>query len=126
MKRSFSTLLALGFLTVFIAGCVSTLEGNLKFGVPGKDTIVSRYERPYDQVKAAAIAVLKRNGTLISDDLVKKVLQARIDTASVYVGIDDGEPKIVKITIQARRGATPDVDLASEIDKQIYGELITR
>jgi hypothetical protein len=126
MKRSFSTLLSLAFVPLLGAGCVNTLEGNLKFGVPGKDTIVSRYERPYDQVKGAAVAVLKRNGTLVSDDLVKKVLQARIDTASVYVGLDDSEAKIVRVTVQARRGATPDVDLASEIDKQIYGELIVR
>ena len=126
MNRSFSTLIALAFLSIWASGCVNTLEGNLKFGVPGKDTIVSRYERPYDQIKIAAVAVLKRNGTLVSDDVVKKVLQARIDTASVFVGIDDSEPKIVKVTVQARRGATADVDLASEIDKQIYGELITR
>jgi hypothetical protein len=128
MKRSFFTLLTLSCLIFAGAGCYTAGDGGLKVGVPfGKDTIVSRYERPYDQVKRATIAVLKRNGTLTSDDLVKKVLAARIDTHTIWVQLDDSEPKIVKVSVQARtNGGGPDVDMASEIDKQIYGELITR
>ena len=68
--------------------------------------------------------MLKRNGTLVGDDLVKKVLEARIDTAKVFVALDDSEPKITKVTTQARRGAVADIDLSSEIDKQIYGQLL--
>ena len=125
MQKNFPAILALTCLVLWSAGCVSTERGELKFGVPGKDTIVSRYEVPYDKVKTAAIAVLKRNGTLVGDDLIKKVLEARIDTASVFVGLDDSEPKITKISVQVRRGAVADIDLASELQKQIYGELIT-
>jgi hypothetical protein len=125
MQNNFFTLLALTCLLFWGAGCVTTEKGDLKFGVPGKDTLVSRYEAPYDKVKTAAIAVLKRNGTLLGDDLIRKVLEARIDTASVFVGLDDSEPKITKISVQVRRGAVPDIDLASELQKQIYGELIT-
>ena len=62
MQNNFFTILALTCLLVWGAGCVTTEKGDLKFGVPGKDTIVSRYEAPYDKVKTAAIAVLKRNG----------------------------------------------------------------
>lgn len=110
------------------AGCYTAGDGGLKVGVPfGKDTIVSRYERPYDQVKRAAITVLKRAGTLTSDDLVKKVISARIDTHTIWVQLDDSEPRITRVSVQARTsGGGPDVDMASEIDKQIYGELITR
>ena len=125
MRKNFFTILALCSLLFWGAGCVTTEKGDVKFGVPGKDTIVSRYEAPYDKVKTAAIAVLKRNGTLVGDDLVRKVLEARIDTASVFVGLDDSEPKITKISVQVRRGAVADIDLASELQKQIYGELIT-
>ena len=125
MQNNFFTMLALTCLLFCSAGCVTTEKGDLKPGVPGKDKIVSRYEAPYDKVKTAAIAVLKRNGTLVGDDLIRKVLEARIDTATVYVGLDDSEPKITKISVQVRRGAVPDIDLASELQKQIYGELIT-
>src|ERR1051326_6623148 len=124
MKFGFLTLPVLGLLLFLGAGCVSTPKDDLIFGLPGKDKIVSRYEKPYDQVKAASITVLKRNGTLVGDDLVRKVLEARIDTAKVYVALDDSEPKITKVTVQVRRGAVPAIDLASEIDKQIYGQLL--
>lgn len=124
MKLNFFKLLALAGLLSFAAGCVSTEKDDLIFGLPGKDKIVSRYELPYDKVKAAAITVLKRNGTLVGDDLVRKVLEARVDTAKLYVALDDSEPKITKVTVQVRRGAIADIDLASEIDKQIYGQLL--
>jgi hypothetical protein len=124
MKFGFFTLPVLGLLLFLGAGCVSTPKDDLIFGLPGKDKIVSRYEKPYDQVKAASITVLKRNGTLVGDDLVRKVLEARIDTAKVYVALDDSEPKITKVTVQVRRGGVADIDLASEIDKQIYGQLL--
>ncbi len=124
MKCRFFPLLTLTCILGLWVGCVSTPKDDLIFGLPGKDKIVSRYEKPYEQVKAASITVLKRNGTLIGDDLVRKVLEARIDTAKVYVVLDDNEPKITKVTVQVRRGGIADIDLASEIDKQIYGQLL--
>ena len=127
MKRSILSLIAVASVAfLFGAGCYSTEEGNLKFGSPiGKDTIVSRYERPMDQVRNAAIVVLKREGTLIGDDRVKNVLTGKINRGTVWVAFDASEPKIVKVTTQARgSGGGPDVAMASEIDKQIYGELI--
>ena|SRR6058998_2540844 len=124
MKCRFLPLLTLACLLGLWVGCVSTPKDDLIFGLPGKDKIVSRYEKPYEQVKAASITVLKRNGTLIGDDLVRKVLEARVDTAKVYVVLDDSEPKITKVTVQVRRSGVADIDLASEIDKQIYGQLL--
>jgi hypothetical protein len=124
MQKNLFAMLALGCVLFAGSGCVSTEKDDLVFGLPGKDKIVSRYEKPYDQVKSAAVIVLKRNGTLVGDDLVRKVLEARIDTTKVYVALDDSEPKITKVTVQVRRGAVPDIDLASEIDKQIYGQLL--
>ena len=124
MKCRFLVLLTLTCLLGLDVGCVSTPKDDLIFGLPGKDKIVSRYEKPYEQVKAASITVLKRNGTLIGDDLVRKVLEARVDTAKVYVVLDDSEPKITKVTVQVRRSGVADIDLASEIDKQIYGQLL--
>jgi len=104
MKFRFITLLGLSCLLWLGAGCVATPKDDLIFGLPGKDKIVSRYEKPYDQVR--------------------KVLEARIDTAKVFVALDDSEPKITKVTVQVRRGGIADIDLASEIDKQIYGQML--
>ena len=128
MKNRFLGLLVLFPLVAALTGCYSTQEGNLKAGVPfQKDTIVSRYERPYAQVYAAAKEVIRRMGTLTNDDVETKLLKGRIDGRPVWIKLDDSEPQITKISIQARgTGGGADIDLASEIDKQIYGVLITK
>ena len=114
-------------LVLLVGACHTTLEGRLKPGLPGKDTIVSRYEVPYDQVYEAAKAVLKDSGTLVSDDQVSRVLRARVDTNTVWVKLDDSEPRITTVSVEARTsGGAPYVDLASEVDKRIYGRLIAR
>ena len=92
----------------------------------GKDTIVSRYERSYQQVNTAAKEVLKRMGSLTNDDVITKTLRGAVDAQPVWIQLDDSEPRLTKVPIQARtRGGAPNVDLASEVDKQIYGYLIT-
>ena len=70
--------------------------------------------------------VILRNGTLTNDDVVTKVLRGVIDGRNVWVRLDDtSEPRITKIVIQARSGGgAADVDLASEVDKQVYGVLL--
>jgi hypothetical protein len=128
MKNRFLGLLAGVGLVMALAGCYSTQESNLKFGVPfQKDTIVSRYERPYAQVYAAAKEVLRRMGTLTNDDIEQKLLKGRVDGCPVWIKLDDSEPQITKLSIQARTsGGSADIDRASEIDKQIYGVLISK
>src|SRR2546426_1009611 len=70
--------------------------------------------------------VLKRMGSLTNDDVVTKTLRGAIDAQPVWIQLDDSEPRITKVSVQARtRGGAPNVDLASEVDKQIYGYLIT-
>jgi hypothetical protein len=128
MKNRFPGLVLLAFLMLAFAGCYSTQENNLKLGVPfQKDTIVSRYEHPYAQVYSASKEVIRRLGTLTNDDIEQKLLKGRVDGRPVWIKLDDSEPQITKVQIQARgTGGGADIDLASEIDKQIYGVLITK
>lgn len=114
-------------LVMVLAACHTTLEGRLKPGFPGKDTIVSRYEAKFDDVYEAAKLVLKDSGTLISDDRVSNTLRARVDNNTVWVKLDANEPGIITVSVEARTsGGAAHVDLASEIDKRIYGRLITQ
>jgi hypothetical protein len=70
---------------------------------------------------------LKDTGTLVSDDQVSKVLRAKVDTNTVWIKLDDSEPRITTMSVEARTGGgAPHVEMASEIDKRIYGRLITR
>src|SRR5207247_10179573 len=48
MQNNFFAILALTCLLFWGAGCVTTEKGDLKFGVPGKDTLVRRYAAPCD------------------------------------------------------------------------------
>jgi hypothetical protein len=97
-------------------------------GMPlSDDTKESTYERPVGQIFAAAKEVLNLNGTVISENTINHSLEAKIDTHTVWVAVDEIEPKVTRVRVQARsKGGRGDIDLASEIDKQIYGKLITR
>jgi hypothetical protein len=115
-------------LAPFLSGCVSTVDGRSQAGMPlSKDTITSNYERPVEQIFVAAKDVLKLNGTLISENTINHSLEAKIDTKKVWVAVDEVEPKVSRVRVQVRSGGgRGDIDLASEIDKQIYGKLITK
>ncbi|MFO1497561.1 MAG: hypothetical protein U1G07_04055 [Verrucomicrobiota bacterium] len=124
---------ALAWITVvclgaLLSGCVNTVDGRSRAGLPmAVDTKESSYERPVDQIFVAAKDVLKLNGTLVSENTINHSLEAKIDTRTVWVAVDEIEPKVSRVRVQARtKGGRGDIDLASEIDKQIYGKLITR
>lgn len=108
-------------------GCYSTQEGGVRAGVPfAKDTISSRYEVPWQRVRDAAREVLRREGQLTNDDSVTFVLQGVVNNRKIWIKIDNTDPRITQINIQARsKSGAADVDMASEIDKQIYGVLLT-
>jgi len=127
MKRSFlapALCACLGFAV--LTGCYSSIEGRNRAGIPfSKDRIESRYERPVDEVFAAAKAVLSFNGTLEGENTIQKVLWAKVDTRTVHVKVAEAEPKVTSVTVQARRkGGVADVYYASEIDKQIALRLV--
>ncbi len=120
MKKLFP-FAAIGLAALVSSGCYSTQEGRKKVGVPfSKDTIESRYERPASQLFAAAKETLGFNGTLTGENTIAMTLEAKVDERTVWVKVDEIEPAISRIQVQARKkGGRGDVDLASELDKQI-------
>ncbi len=120
MKQLLSAI-SLVVVVLAASGCYSTQEGRKKIGAPwAKDTIESRYERPVDQVFAAAKETLAFNGTLTGENTIAKTLVASIDNRTVWIKVDEIEPRVSRINVQARKsGGAPDIYLASEIDKQI-------
>jgi hypothetical protein len=118
------------FLFVFLAvvtGCQHTPDGRRRAGVPFvKDTIESRYQRPTAQIFAAARQVLELNGTLTGENTINSTLEAQIDNRSVIVKVDEVEPGVSRVLVEARRkGGAADIDLAAEVDKQIALKLAT-
>ncbi len=121
MKLNFFGSVLTAGLLLTSAGCFSGVDGHHRAGIPFvKDTIESRYERPVGQIFEAAKEVLKFNGSLIAENTINKSLEAKVDTRTVLVRIDEVEPKVSRVVVQARKkNRMADIDLASEIDKQI-------
>jgi hypothetical protein len=120
MKFNLLGLIAAVSILAFAGGCTTSPDGITHAAVPGKNKIVSRYERSVDQIFAAAKEVLKFNGTLFREELVTHTLEANVDTRKVWVGVEEVEPRISKVTVIAiKKNKMGDVDLAAEIDKQI-------
>jgi hypothetical protein len=125
MKRfSLALGLAAALLTVS-TGCYSTVDGHSRAGVPFvRDSIEGRYERPVDQVFAAAKEVVKFNGVLEGENTINKSLWGRVDKRRVWLKVDEVDPRVTRVVVQARRGATKDIALAAELEKQVALRLI--
>jgi len=119
--KQLSALLLIAAALASSTGCYHTQDGHTKAGVPWvKDTLESRYERPADQVFQAAKETLAYNGTLTSENTISKTLEAKIDTRTVWVKVDQVEPTISRVFVQARNSSGgKDIDLVAEIHKQI-------
>ena len=123
-------LIALGTLTVLaclLSGCVTSLDGRQQAGIPfTKDKIEARYERSPMEIWAAAKEVLNFNGKLYSEDVLKSTLEASVNERTVWVKIEPVDQSMTRVVVQARtKGGGSDVELASEIDKQLALRLVT-
>jgi hypothetical protein len=125
MNLKLVAILALSCAAVLGSGCVSTVDGQLRAGMPFvKDTLESRYERPASQIVSAARVVINRNGQLTTDNIINNTLIGRIDTRTVWVRVTELDDRVTQVITQVRtKGGRSDLDLASEIDKQIALQL---
>ena len=130
--KIFAALLAIALVGT---GCVSTVSGGKTAGVPlVKDKVDWRYQdRSLDQVFAAALDVIRNNGTLVSEGILHdlpgetnsppamvKTIEGRVNQRTVYVRVQQKEPNITDTSVQVRTSAGgTDMDLAYAIDKQI-------
>lgn len=125
MKKNILTILVCGAAVTLFSGCVNTLDGRSKAGVPWmKDKIESKYSFPVAKVMDAARATVKFNGTVVSEDVVINTIIGKVDTRTVYVKVEEIDAKVTRVVVQVRtKGGGTDIDLASEIDKQIALQL---
>lgn len=125
MSKTLS-LLAIILLAV-TTGCQTDPTGRKRAGIPlVKDTIESRYQRPPAQIFQAARQVLELSGTLTGENTINSSLEAAVDNRRVVVKVDEVEPGVSRVLVEARRkGGASDIDLAAEIDKQIALKLAT-
>ena len=127
MKNKLVILICLGLVAMISAGCVSTLDGHHTAAWPMmKDKLEGRYELPVAQVFAAAKEVLDHNGRLYGENTITRTLEANINTRTVWVKITELNPNVTQVLVQTRtKGGGTDLELTSEIDKQIALRLAT-
>jgi hypothetical protein len=134
-SMKFKIFAALGGLAVLVAGCVNTVTGGRTLGVPLiKDTIESRYEKPAEPVFQAARQVIADNGMLINEGTLYgqtnalgnmvRTIKGKVNERTVYIRVEALDPKITGTAVQTRTSSgVSDIDLAAQIDKQIYIKL---
>jgi hypothetical protein len=132
MKTKIFASVAVLALVAFIVGCVNTVSGRKTAAVPFlKDRLQGRYERPVEEVFTAAKEVIKVNGTLLNESTLHtstnavRVLEGKVNQRSVWVRVEEVDPKVSSVTVQVRNKAGgKDTDLTAELEKQIALKLV--
>ena len=121
MKLKWIFCLTLSVATLFLSGCVETIDGRHRAGIPlTKDRVEGRYERSPAELWAAAKDVLKYQGTLVGEDTFKNVFEVSVDERRIWVKIEEFDTRVTRVLVQARtKGGAADMEMAAFIDKQI-------
>ena len=121
MKLKLISLCALALFACVLSGCVNTVDGRQSVGIPFiKDKKEALYTRSPMEIWNAAKDVLSFNGRLYGEDVMQSTLEASVNTRTVWVKVEPVDASTTRVIVQARtKGGGSDVDLASDIDKQI-------
>ena len=118
---------------VLVSGCVNTVNDRHTFALsPKADKYEGRYERSVDQVYAAAVEVIKSNGTISRETTLNpgpnqvKAIEAKVNTRDVWVRVQAVDQEVTAVTVQVRNKAGTDQQLTQELQKQIAVNLATR
>ncbi|MFM1768232.1 MAG: hypothetical protein RJA22_761 [Verrucomicrobiota bacterium] len=120
MNLKWFSSLALASLTLLVTGCVETVDGRHRAGLPfQRDRIEGRYERPAADVMAAAREVLRQQGNLTSEDNVRSSMQGVVEKANVWIAVEAIDKGVTRVIVQARKNGVADVELAAHLEKAI-------
>jgi hypothetical protein len=130
MKKIILAVLAVAGIAV--TGCVSTVDDTHAVALwPQKDLFEAQYPRTGDQVYAASLAVINRDGALVSEFTphdttnVVRSLEGRVNNRNVWIRVESVSQNVADIKVQARtRHGTADVDLAHQLSTEIAVELV--
>jgi hypothetical protein len=131
MKTKFLAALAGTVILLGLSACVSTVTDQHTPGVPLlKDSFENRYPRTVDQAFEAAKGVIGNDGVLNSESILHnqtnlvKTLEGKINQRSVWVRVQEVDPKVTSVTVQTRTpGGAPDMDLAHQVATEIAVKL---
>jgi hypothetical protein len=112
---------------VLVSGCVKTVNDRHAFALsPGKDKFENRYKRPVDVVYAAAVDVIKVNGTISRESVINpganavKTIEAKVNGKKVWVRVQAVDSEVTSVKVQVRTsGGGTDLTLTQQLQNQI-------
>lgn len=107
-----ATILGAGFLPAGIAGTLL-----------GKDSAQAEFGAPFDQAYQAALEVIRKNGTITSENKTEGVIKAGVSGHNVTVRITKLDQRKTEIIISARKFLVPRPEAAQGILEQIQERL---
>jgi hypothetical protein len=107
--------------TLFVNGCVDTVDGRHRAGMPfQKDRAEGRYARPTADLWAAAKDVLKYHGTINSEDITRQSLHGNVDERDIWITVGAVDATVSQVIVQARsKGGFADYQMAAYLEKEI-------
>ena len=128
MKMKLFALGAIVGISCVLTGCVGTVEGGSRAGVPLlHDNVSGRYERTLPQVFDAARAVLDAQGKTTANNTINHSLVGQVNQRSVFIKVDELDPvkPLTQITVQVRtKAGGADISLAHELEKEVALKLV--
>lgn len=121
MKLKWTLILLACVSTVFLNGCVDTVDGRHRAGMPfQRDRAEGRYARPTADLWVAAKDVLKYHGTISSEDISRQSLQGNVDERNIWITVAAVDANVSQVIVQARsRGGFADFQMAAYLEKEI-------
>jgi predicted ABC-type ATPase len=112
---------------VLVSGCVKTVNDRHAFALsPGKDKFENRYKRTVDVVYAAAVDVIKANGTISRESVINpgptavKTIEAKVNGQKVWVRVQAVDSDVTSVQVQVRTSAGgTDLTLTQQLQNQI-------
>ena len=127
MKLRFLVGAILAVCTLWLTGCVSTLDGRHRAGVRFvNDTLVDLYERSPKECWTATKDVLSHNGQIVSEDFQRNTIQASVADKTVWVKIEPVDQRVTRVSVQVRgKAGGGDMEMAAQTKTQIAVRLAT-
>jgi hypothetical protein len=120
-------LAALLAVSVVAVGCVETVSETHTFATSvGQDSVAGRYQRSLDQVYRASVAVIQRNGVLVTEfiphDSTNSVrsLEGKVNDQTVWIRVAQIDPRVTQVEVESRsKWGVRNLDLVHELEKEI-------
>jgi len=119
-------ILGVFLIVLALSGCVYLIVGSA--GAVGgyaisSDTVQGNVQRDYGEVWDAAASVMNIMGELVKENEESGQLEAIINNARVKISVTQFTPKLVRLTVKARKSFFPSIATAQDVYMKVITQL---